>query len=50
MKDRDRKALVANIKVGNCILVLGPGIATDKVEDKFNSLTEILSDKLTEDN
>lgn len=50
MKDRDWKSLINNIKLGNCIPVLGPDIATDKVEDKFKSLTEILSNKLTEEN
>ena len=45
MKDRDWRALIENIKVGNCILVLGPDIATDKVEDNFKPLTEILSNK-----
>lgn len=50
MKDRDWKALIDNIKIGNCILVHGPGIATDKIEDKFKSLTEISSNKLTKEN
>ena len=50
MKDRDWRALIDNIKFGNCILVLGPDIATGTVGDKFKSLTEILSSKLTEEN
>jgi hypothetical protein len=50
MKDRDRKSLINNIKLGNCIPVLGPDIAIDKVGDKFKSLTEILSNKLAEEN
>ena len=43
MKDSDWKSLINNIKVGNCILVLGPDIATDIVDGKPKPLTEILS-------
>ena len=50
MKDRDHSALITNIKVGYCIPVRGLNIVIDKAEVKFKFLTEILANKLTEEN
>jgi hypothetical protein len=49
MEERDWTALIDNIYTGNCILVLGPEIATDKFENELRPLNEILSNIFADD-
>lgn len=48
-KEKDWKALILAIQQDNCILMLGPDSAVEKVKSKSRVLTEILANQLAED-
>jgi len=49
MKERDWRIIIDNIKTGNCVLVLGPDVATDKTREGSHPITEILSNQFADE-